>query len=62
MNKPATELAAAAAHVERKWYCKTCDSSDSIQLLAFPYVFRYLVAELAAMNIKVSLDLQKVGT
>ena len=62
LDKPAAEVAAAAAHKERKWTCKTCDSGENIQLLAFPYVFRYLVAELAGMNIKVSLDVTKVGS
>lgn len=52
---------AAAALRGRKWTCKTCESSDHIQLLAFPYVFRYLVAELAGMNIKVSMDVKRVG-
>ncbi|XP_068747280.1 DNA-directed RNA polymerase I subunit RPA2-like [Montipora capricornis] len=62
LDKPAVEVAAAAAHMERKWTCKTCDSGEYIQLLAFPYVFRYLVAELAGMNIKVSLDVKRVGS
>ncbi|XP_020616310.1 DNA-directed RNA polymerase I subunit RPA2-like isoform X2 [Orbicella faveolata] len=62
LDKPAVELAAAAAHRERKWTCKTCESSEHIQLLAFPYVFRYLVAELAGMNIKTSLEVRRVGT
>ncbi|KAK2570429.1 DNA-directed RNA polymerase I subunit RPA2 [Acropora cervicornis] len=62
LDKPAAEVAAAAAHKDRKWTCKTCDSGENIQLLAFPYVFRYLVAELAGMNIKVSLDVKKVGS
>ena len=62
LEKPADELAAAAAHRKRKWACKVCESSEHIQLLAFPYVFRYLVAELAGMNIKTSLQVKKVGT
>lgn len=62
LDKPAVDVAAAAAHRERKWTCKTCENSEHIQLLAFPYVFRYLVAELAGMNIKVSLDVKRVGS
>ncbi|XP_031556701.1 DNA-directed RNA polymerase I subunit RPA2-like [Actinia tenebrosa] len=53
---------AGAAQGDRKWYCKSCNSSDNIQILAFPYVFRYLVAELAAMNIKTCLDVNSVGS
>lgn len=62
LDKPAVKVAAAAAHKERKWTCKVCESTEHIQLLAFPYVFRYLVAELAAMNIKVALDVKRVGS
>ena len=61
MDRPAADVAAAAAYAERKWTCRSCESSEHIDLLAFPYVFRYLVAELAGMNIKVSLDMKRVG-
>lgn len=60
LDKPAQ--ADGAAQGDRKWYCKSCNSSDNIQLLAFPYVFHYLVAELAAMNIKTCLDVKTVGS
>lgn len=62
LEKPVDELAAAAAYRKRKWICKVCESSEHVQLLAFPYVFRYLVAELAGMNIKTCLQVKKVGT
>ena len=42
----------------RKWLCTVCNSPDNVSLLAVPYVFQYLVAELAAMSIKVTLDVQ----
>jgi len=58
-EKPAN--GAAAAQGDGKWYCKACDSSDHVELLPFPYVFRYLVAELAAMNIKTSMDIERIG-
>uniref|UniRef100_A0A8C1LDB7 DNA-directed RNA polymerase n=2 Tax=Cyprinus carpio TaxID=7962 RepID=A0A8C1LDB7_CYPCA len=32
--------------------------SDSIETVSVPYVFRYFVAELAAMNIKIKLDVK----
>lgn len=42
-----------------KVVCPLCDgSSRHIQRVALPYVFKYLVTELAAMNIKVSLDVK----
>lgn len=40
----------------RKYNCTVCGRSDSIDTVSVPYVFRYFVAELAAMNIKVKLD------
>ncbi|XP_067241642.1 DNA-directed RNA polymerase I subunit RPA2 [Chanodichthys erythropterus] len=42
----------------RKTICLLCKKSDSIETVAVPYVFRYFVAELAAMNIKVKLDVK----
>uniref|UniRef100_A0A2K5D6Y9 DNA-directed RNA polymerase n=1 Tax=Aotus nancymaae TaxID=37293 RepID=A0A2K5D6Y9_AOTNA len=40
----------------RKYNCTLCHRSDTIDTVSVPYVFRYFVAELAAMNIKVKLD------
>ena len=42
----------------RKWLCTICNSADHVSLVAVPYVFQYLVAELAAMSIKVTLDVK----
>ncbi|XP_068597291.1 DNA-directed RNA polymerase I subunit RPA2 [Brachionichthys hirsutus] len=42
----------------RKTVCTLCGESGSIDSVAVPYVFRYFVAELAAMNIKVKLDVK----
>jgi DNA-directed RNA polymerase I subunit RPA2 len=39
--------------------CRTCEFKGRIEKVAMPYVFRYLAAELAAMNIKVSLTLKE---
>ncbi|XP_033111134.1 DNA-directed RNA polymerase I subunit RPA2-like [Anneissia japonica] len=36
----------------RKWVCSSCQSNKDIDIIAVPYVFQYLVAELGAMNIK----------
>nr|XP_010983243.2 DNA-directed RNA polymerase I subunit RPA2 [Camelus dromedarius] len=41
----------------RKYSCTLCNRSDTIDTVSVPYVFRYFVAELAAMNIKVKLDI-----
>jgi DNA-directed RNA polymerase I subunit RPA2 len=39
--------------------CRICDnSSTGIERVAMPYVFRYLAAELAAMNIKVTVGIK----
>ncbi|GLJ25400.1 hypothetical protein SUGI_0486220 [Cryptomeria japonica] len=39
----------------KKVTCHVCKSSQAIETVAMPYVFRYLAAELAAMNIKMAL-------
>ncbi|XP_075059866.1 DNA-directed RNA polymerase I subunit RPA2 [Mixophyes fleayi] len=42
----------------RKHHCTVCNRSDAIDTVSVPYVFRYFVAELAAMNINVKLTVQ----
>ncbi|KAF7669894.1 hypothetical protein LDENG_00115350 [Lucifuga dentata] len=42
----------------RKTVCSLCGKGDSIDSVSIPYVFRCFVAELAAMNIKVKLDIK----
>lgn len=41
-----------------KWKCVVCDTEDTIDVIYIPYVFRYFVAELAAINIKVKLEIK----
>ena len=60
MEKPASEVAAASFEKGRDWVCRVCGVPQTVQSIAVPYVFRYLCAELAAMNIKLSLDVQAV--
>ncbi|XP_075452458.1 DNA-directed RNA polymerase I subunit RPA2 [Ascaphus truei] len=40
----------------RKHHCTVCNRTDTIDTVSVPYVFRYFVAELAAMNINVKLS------
>ena len=40
----------------RRRVCSLCRSSDHIQTVAVPYVFKYLLIELAAMNIRVDVN------
>ncbi|XP_067841222.1 DNA-directed RNA polymerase I subunit RPA2 [Heptranchias perlo] len=42
----------------RKHYCTVCRQSDTVEIVSVPYVFRYFVAELAAMNINVRLNVR----
>lgn len=42
---------------EKKVFCPVCKTSKGIECVAMPYVFRYLGAELAAMNIKLTLTI-----
>lgn len=41
----------------KKVTCHACQTSRGMETVAMPYVFRYLAAELAAMNIKLTLQL-----
>ena len=58
LEKPPEAIAAVSANEQRQWQCLICKSSRDIHEVLIPYVFRYLVAELAAMNIKVTLDVK----
>ncbi|KAJ8024605.1 DNA-directed RNA polymerase I subunit RPA2 [Holothuria leucospilota] len=43
---------------QRKWTCAICDTSKELEVIYVPYVFRYLVAELCAMNVKTVLKVK----
>ncbi|XP_071715598.1 DNA-directed RNA polymerase I subunit 2-like [Rutidosis leptorrhynchoides] len=43
--------------VPKKVTCVSCQTSKGMETVAMPYVFRYLAAELAAMNIRMTLQL-----
>ncbi|XP_064401799.1 DNA-directed RNA polymerase I subunit RPA2-like isoform X3 [Halichondria panicea] len=47
----------ALSDVQPEWRCRMCQDKGQIDIISVPYVFRYLVAELAAMNIKVQLEI-----
>jgi DNA-directed RNA polymerase I subunit RPA2 len=42
-------------------WCNFCNSSRDIKVIVLPFVFRYLTNELAAMNIRLSIDVKKIG-
>lgn len=52
---PAYDPSHPVGQAKRKVTCRVCKSSRGIEKVAMPYVFRYLAAELAAMNIKMYL-------
>ncbi|KVI11384.1 DNA-directed RNA polymerase, subunit 2 [Cynara cardunculus var. scolymus] len=45
------------AREPKKVTCVSCQTSKGMETVAMPYVFRYLAAELAAMNIRMTLQL-----
>ncbi|XP_065195926.1 DNA-directed RNA polymerase I subunit RPA2-like [Sycon ciliatum] len=47
--------AATGANSRRKWTCRSCQNGANVHTVAVPYVFRYLTAELAALNINMKL-------
>jgi DNA-directed RNA polymerase I subunit RPA2 len=50
---PTDSLKVASSNVR----CQVCETSSSIEVVALPYVFTYLAAELAAMNIQIKLSI-----
>ncbi|XP_030355304.1 DNA-directed RNA polymerase I subunit RPA2 isoform X3 [Strigops habroptila] len=42
----------------RRYSCSICSEVDAIEVVPVPHVFRYFVAELAAMNIKTKLNVK----
>lgn len=47
----------SSATSERKVTCRWCDTRKAIRVVALPFVFRYLAVELAAMNIRLTMQL-----
>ncbi|CAB4298287.1 unnamed protein product [Prunus armeniaca] len=45
----------------KKVICHACQTSRGMETVAMPYVFKYLAAELAAMNIKLTLQLNNAA-
>merc|ERR1712136_78418 len=45
--------------IKKQWKCKSCDTAEHMVLVEIPFVFRYLVNELAAMNIKTTISLSR---
>ncbi|KAI9139918.1 hypothetical protein BKA69DRAFT_1030032 [Paraphysoderma sedebokerense] len=43
---------------QRTLMCRLCDSSEGVEVVAIPYVFRYLCTELMAMGIRLKLDVK----
>jgi DNA-directed RNA polymerase I subunit RPA2 len=50
-------LGLPALRPQKNFACQACKTSKGMETVAMPYVFRYLAAELAAMNIKLELRL-----
>ncbi|XP_038972852.1 DNA-directed RNA polymerase I subunit 2 isoform X2 [Phoenix dactylifera] len=45
------------ARTPKSYTCHACKTSKGMETVAMPYVFKYLAAEMAAMNIKMELQL-----
>lgn len=49
------------AKTPKSYMCQACGTKKGMETVAMPYVFRYLAAELAAMNIRMDLKLSRGG-
>ena len=56
MLEKATPSDSILCHTTSKWKCRLCQNGGRIDVISVPYVFRYLIAELAAMNIRVKME------
>jgi DNA-directed RNA polymerase I subunit RPA2 len=43
---------------QRSFECRTCQTSKGIDVVAIPYVFRYLTTELMSMGIRLTLGVK----
>ncbi|KAK8800744.1 hypothetical protein WA158_000069 [Blastocystis sp. Blastoise] len=57
---PTSQTPRAMQREKAKMMCNTCKSLTSIREIPLPYVTRYLANELAAMNIKLTFDVEKI--
>lgn len=55
---PVTEMASLS--YEKSTKCRLCGNEDSIKNIEVPYIFRYLVTQLASCNINIKLQFKKV--
>jgi DNA-directed RNA polymerase I subunit RPA2 len=54
----AMTISGSTVSPRRRMTCRTCQHGKSIDVIALPYVFRYLATELLAMNIRLTLDIK----
>ena len=52
-------IRARLSHAPSEWKCGLCKEKGKIDIISVPYVFRYLIAELAAMNIRVTIEVKQ---
>ncbi|KAL8613329.1 hypothetical protein ACOMHN_052569 [Nucella lapillus] len=57
-DKAPSSAAAVSFEAKRRWRCLTCNRADTICPIAVPYVFKYLLSELAVMGIKIKLEVK----
>ena len=57
-RRPTSENAVLSSHGEKEWTCQLCGESGHIKKIYVPYVFKYLTAELTAMNIRTVLKIK----
>jgi len=44
---------------EQRVSCKVCQEKGNVEEVEMPYIFRYLVAQLASVNIKIKIDVME---
>lgn len=57
---PVQSIPKSVANRTRGLKCVACGDDGQVVRINVPYVYRYLTAELSAMNIRLALDLQSI--
>lgn len=56
---PVVRAQRRGGHYEQEISCKVCQEKGKVEEVEMPYIFRYLVAQLASVNIKIKIDVME---
>lgn len=57
---PVSELVSNRDKYDSKQTCRMCKNDKNIKEIDVPYIFKYLVTQLASCNIKIKMSLNEI--